>query len=74
MDQKQVNSGHIIAKIQYFGDAINVLIREKEDYLLRTYNVSEENAMSIKAQIIVLKEILERYDEIFTNILFKDDI
>lgn len=60
----------LIAKIQYFADLIEVRINEMDSL---TYALNDEKAMlaSLKKEISIYQEILEIYNTLFKDILYR---
>lgn len=60
----------LIAKIQYFADIIEVKINEMDSL---TYALNDEKAMlaSLKKEISIYQEILEIYNTLFKDILYR---
>lgn len=60
----------LIAKIQYFADIIEVKINEMDSL---TYALNDEKAMltSLKKEISIYQEILEIYNNLFKDILYR---
>lgn len=57
-------------KIQFFAGQLTERILELESGLLIGQNMQEEK--KLMAQSEILQEILDRYEDIFTNVLHQD--
>lgn len=66
---KSKTTGHLIAKLQYFADEMNQRRKDKETLAIATNE--RECKEGIKTEILIYEQIIEEYNEIFKEILYK---